>query len=482
MSVATLKSFEEFCKLEDTDVTSLIMEKLGKHLPCLIRFNRKAQDVDTPGYEDHTGILFGCHCVSGNFEFGIYFKDPISTDKDMKHIELIPANKRQYKVFAGASFIMTCYYHWDSRGTLSNTTPYTRTFYEGAEIQLNPNSPNTWVKMQKCFPKDVRNRTNNLDVFNFLTGKMDDDLPVANASLITKLDPTKCHPTQFNALSGRRNLMGRGGPSKKTLNKTDKKEPSTKRKRIPNLEKKPNQHPQKRCRKPKQHKPSISEEDEEEENLSPPLTNQIMPQLLTQIPVKPTPSCPGCDCHLTDKIEWGFDPSSSCCGIKVCKTCAEMRAYEWNSNTMQSCFGSWITKQYCNKYMQKHKILIFSDLYETEEMNPTPMRTMDDAQDGLFVQGDLFAQGDLITQDNDFITQDTTSDFLLNDLKIPETAPYDTITQYKDQQMNTNTMPLELPNLDLPNLDQQPMMDLPSYSTQPFLQFDCMQTQDEWIH
>jgi hypothetical protein len=132
--------------------------------------------------------------------------------------------------------------------------------------------------------------------------------------------------------------------------------------------------------------------------------------------------------------------------------------------------------------MQKHKILIFSDLYETEEMNPTPMRTMDDAQDGLFVQGDLFAQGDLITQDNDFITQDTTSDFLLNDLKIPETAPYDTITQYKDQQMNTNTMPLELPNLDLPNLDQQPMMDLPSYSTQPFLQFDCMQTQDEWIH
>jgi hypothetical protein len=501
MSVAVLNSFDTFSKLEDIDMCSLIKEKWLKHLPCLIRFNRKAQGPGTPGYEDHTGILFGCHCVSGNFEFGIYFKDPLSTDKTAKQVELVPAEKRQYKVFAGASFVMTCYYHWDSHGTLSSSTPYTRTFYEGAEIQLNP-SKSTWIKMQHGFPKDVRNRTNIKDVYDFLTGQLDKNLPVANGSLNVLLDPIKCNPVQFNAMCGRRNLTGRGGPSTRTSTKEkvpkQPKQPQqpkpTKRKRSPNPPKSTSQPPKKRGRKPKvelyvddEEKNEDAEKNEnleKDENVE---KNQQIPhqhvdlstvlKSVTQIQqlnkTPSTPSCPGCDCHLTPHTKWIFDPSESCCSIQVCKTCAEMRGREWNANTLQSCFGSWISKQCCNKYTQKNKFLFFSDMMdETAQSGAEYATQLPDTQ-----------LPDTLDDGN----QSQMFDFLVNDLFLPETTQPTTQCaskqiDYTEQQL---CLPEELmssmsPNMNL-SFDQPYSLQKYEPFTQPLPEIEYFQTQDEWI-
>lgn len=501
MSVAVLDSFDAFSKFEDIDMCSLIKEKWLKHLPCLIRFNRKAQGAGTPGYEDHTGILFGCHCVSGNFEFGIYFKDPLSTDKTAKQVELVPAERRQYKVFAGASFVMTCYYHWDSYGTLSSSTPYTRTFYEGAEIQLNPNK-STWIKMQRCFPTDVRKRTDLKDVYDFLTGKMDQNLPVANFSLNNLLDPVKCNPVQFNAMSGRRNLTGRGGPSTKVSGKekTPKQSKIPRRKRSPNPPKSTSQPTKKRGRKPKvelyvdddNYEDEKVDKDKELKNPQQHIGSLpcLKPTTQTQQPNPPLhiPSCPGCDCHLTQYTKWIFDPSESCCSIQVCKTCAEMRGYEWNANTLQSCFGSWISKQCCNKYTQKNKILIFSDIMgETEQTGTEQLGTQ------------LYGTQDSYDQSNMF-------DFFVDDLILPEII--NTTTDFTDKKIEQTSQPCTSQQLCLPeklvsfesptnpytnfsfdqSITQPASYSLEPYEqpveqnfTQPLPEIEYFQTQDEWI-
>jgi hypothetical protein len=346
MSSNVAFSVRDLEAMDDMEVTGLIVEKLIKHMPCLIRFNRKAQDSSSPGYDEHTGILFGCHFTAGNFEFGIYFKDPLSTDIKLSRIQLVEKSKRVYKVFAGAAFIMTCYYHWDKNGTLSSSTPYTRTFYIGADVQCKPNSEGSWVKMGDIFPSGIRSRSNMKEVQQFLAGEMDDRLPVPNESLRSILDPSKCHPRQFHALTGRRKLMGRG-PAR-TEKKTTKIRASKKRKSI----------------EEKYSDDNEEEEDNNEDTSGGEKRQHVSPSIQINI----SPSCPGCECQLTDR--WILDPSQYCCGIEICQSCADTRSSEWKSDTQKSCFGSWIQKRYCRKYVHDD---LFSDILGGDGMNSFTM-------------------------------------------------------------------------------------------------------------
>ena len=330
--------------MDDMEVTGLIVEKLIKHMPCLIRFNRKAQDSSSPGFDEHTGILFGCHFTAGNFEFGIYFKDPLSTDIKLSRIQLIEKSKRVYKVFAGAAFIMTCYYHWDKNGTLSSSTPYTRTFYIGADVQCIPNTEVSWVKMGDICPKGIRSRSNMKEVRQFLAGEMDDKLPVPNESLRSILDPSKCHPRQFHALTGRRKLMGRG-PAR-TEKKTTKIRASKKRKSV---------------------EEKYSDDDESEDNNEDTSGGEKRQHVSTSLQINISPSCPGCECQLTDP--WILDPSKYCCGIQICQSCADTRSSEWKGDMQNSCFGSWIQKRHCGKYFH----------LELDDMQPSSMEHLGEA-------------------------------------------------------------------------------------------------------
>ena len=325
--------------MDDLDVTSLLVEKLIRHMPCRIRFGSKAQDVSFPGYSDHTGILFGCHYASGKLEFGIWFQDPLHVDPKMENIQIVEKSKRIYKVFAGTTFVMTCYYHWDKKGTMANSTPYTRSFYIGAEVECNPQTPDLWMKFGNVFPEKVRNRTHMKDVHSFLTGGMDSSLPIPNSSLVACLDPSKCHPRHFHAMIGRRMLKGRGGPSKQ---KKVTVPHSPKESKIPQDPKRPRQpsSPSASKKRKSQVKESSHEADDADGDAN--------PDTLQYPPLSDIQACPGCERQITDL--WLENPSTSCCGVPICKACADMRGQEWELNPQQSCIGTWITKQYCGKY------------------------------------------------------------------------------------------------------------------------------------
>jgi len=222
--------------MDHADIKTMIVEKMVRHMPCLIRFTMKQQNETSPGVQDHTGILFGCQVSGGKFEFGIYFKDPLQVDGKISTsnphgVRILEPSQQSYKIFAGAAFSMTCYYHWDKEGRLSDTTPYTRDFYAATEVQLNPNKSDSWARMNSIFPKKIRKLEEMEQVHQFLSGSMDDKLPVSNPLLIPHLN-AKCQPRYFSAHTGRRMLMGRGRSRghKRMKESTD---PSTKPKKRP---------------------------------------------------------------------------------------------------------------------------------------------------------------------------------------------------------------------------------------------------------
>jgi hypothetical protein len=185
----------------------------------------------------------------------------------------------------------------------------------------------------------VRNRTHMKDVHSFLTGGMDSSLPIPNSSIVACLDPSKCHPRHFHAMIGRRMLKGRGGPS------------NQKKVKVPHSpkESKTPQDP-KRHRQPsapsasKKRKSQVKESSREVEDAD----GDANPDTLQYPRLSDIQSCPGCERQITEL--WLENPSTSCCGVPICKACADMRGQEWELNPQQSCIGTWITKQYCGKY------------------------------------------------------------------------------------------------------------------------------------
>jgi hypothetical protein len=329
--------------MEDMDVTALLVEKLIQHMPCLIRFGAKSQTSTSPGYDDHTGILFGCHYSSGRFEFGIYFKDPLQMDSKMTHIQFVNKAQRSYKVFAGTAFIMTCYYHWDEEGHMTSSSPYTRNFYDGAEVQLEPNSSDKWRRMKHVLPEAVRKRTDLRQVHTFLSGGMNNTLPLANKRLLSVLDPTKCNPRQFYALVGRRKLMGRGI--------RDPTQPQAKRGRG-GQSRGSRQGRTGQKRKADSEEETIHKKNREAVDLP---NLDVLPPITLQ-PSLPPLSCPGCERQISEF--WQNNPSFSCCSISICQACADMRAEEWQQDNHQSCIGTWITKKYCGKYVPNPSSLL----------------------------------------------------------------------------------------------------------------------------
>ncbi len=272
----------------EVHIADKIIEKFCNHLPCEIRFAMKPQDDTSPQYDEQTGILFGCQYTRGRFEFGIYFKDPLEITKD-GIVQIIEKNKRQYKIFAGSAFSMTCYYHWDKNGNIKSSVAYNRSFYDATEVKRIDQDKEEWIKMKKIFTTEIRTLKLGKQIDSFLNGSMDYLLP----TLFGKdLLSSQCNSRYFSAMNGRKSLYGRGKDDQVIKNTIRKKRDYV-----------------------------------------------VMSELN---------GCPGCQRDVVN--EWTLNPSVQCCGILVCQTCADMRAKEWYSKQKKSCFGSWLNHTYCNKY------------------------------------------------------------------------------------------------------------------------------------
>jgi hypothetical protein len=212
---------EDVLTMSDAKLADLVVAKFMKHVPCLIRFamNPQKKDGKMSGvtFEDHTGILFGCHYLgkeNSPFELGIYFKDPLSIEsptskkRNSKVICTIERSKRVFKVFNCAAFTGTCYYNIDEFG--KNTTHYKKDAYNHTKIQLIPNDESSWTKTINVFPFAKRAWIDRKRMFRFLSGDAEFRYPIQNTSLLEQLSPILCDPLKFKPICGRSSLIGRG--------------------------------------------------------------------------------------------------------------------------------------------------------------------------------------------------------------------------------------------------------------------------------
>lgn len=213
----------------------LLRSGVGFHLSAVAdvrvrcRFKSKPQSKESPGYEEHTGILFGAKVKEQtkggykvNVEFGILFKDPIDESTmhsnpsaakkhpsavDLTRPALLPMQQREWKVFTGASFTMTCYYNWDAEGRYACDKPYVKDFYIGTEVQMVPGDDNSWKAMDAIFPRGVRNMSDSSLIDVYLKNP-DSYLPKRNESLVEYCQAYSS--TNFESGGSRRKFMGRG--------------------------------------------------------------------------------------------------------------------------------------------------------------------------------------------------------------------------------------------------------------------------------
>lgn len=225
---------DQLKQLSIASIQTTIMEKINAFCPILIRFRSKPQDK-TKNYEEQTGILCGCKNVSGRFDFGIYYKDPLeiqyapgnrrspqkATESGSSPITIIQQNERVYKIFNGPAFTMTCYYLWDNNGNNSSDKCYVRDFYSGTDLQLIPGDDSSWTKTDLVFPKEVRNVSDYKVTCKFLNDNGPIKLPFKNDSLL-KILPDDHNVSNFIiSIHGRRSLPGRGIPKKIQHNPSD---------------------------------------------------------------------------------------------------------------------------------------------------------------------------------------------------------------------------------------------------------------------
>ena len=217
---------EDVLTMSDAKLAELVVEKFMKHVPCLIRFAMNPQKKDgkfsSVTFEDHTGILFGCHYLgkeNSPFELGIYFKDPlsienqVSTKRDTKVIHIVQRSERVFKVFNCAAFTGTCYYNIDEFG--KNTTHYKKDAYNHTKIQLIPNDDSSWTRTINVFPFAKRAWLDRKRMFRFLSGDAEFRCPTRNTSLLEQLSPLLCDPLKFKPICGRSSLVGRGRQKRK---------------------------------------------------------------------------------------------------------------------------------------------------------------------------------------------------------------------------------------------------------------------------
>ena len=65
------------------------------------------------------------------------------------------------------------------------------------------------------------------------------------------------------------------------------------------------------------------------------------------------PICCNPDVPVQMKIDEGMHPSSTCCRLLTCATCVELHEDDWVVSHSGSCFGSWLAKKPCGKYVKK---------------------------------------------------------------------------------------------------------------------------------
>lgn len=187
------------------------------HLPCYIRFHSPPQNATSPGYDDHTAILFGCK-FDKKFEFAVAYSDPLDVKRQTSgnlEISIIPKENRILKVFSGCAFTSTCYYNWDEEKRFSCDCNYVRNFYTGVDILIG----DKWVSFNRVFQPKLRTLKDLKMVSSFLKGNMDDCLPrrIENIQLPTHFD---FDPQYFVfQVFNRRSLPGRGSHEVKKCKK-----------------------------------------------------------------------------------------------------------------------------------------------------------------------------------------------------------------------------------------------------------------------
>ena len=191
--------------LSKAHVCRLMHQKAMSYLPLRVFFSSTSQKPGSPGPQENTGIVCGIHVSMGpknpKWVFCIQAKDPLIV-RSKKHIEIVPPEKRQTKLFAMAAWVHTCYYNWDVEGRVSNQSCYRRSAYTNTIAETEGKK----VYFRDIFPSCLRDLSQLENIAKFLNGGYVVPTPAVDSG-----SPPHTNPVNFVVdVTGRSSMPGRG--------------------------------------------------------------------------------------------------------------------------------------------------------------------------------------------------------------------------------------------------------------------------------